>query len=85
MEREASNNFLKEKSIDDLSVESVSKGYRLKPETHALVDALSIKINGTKDQVISRACKMLENAVNCSAKKNENKSGNKKYNKYKTN
>lgn len=36
--------------------EGIAKGYRLKAETHELVNRLQKKINGTKDDVISRAC-----------------------------
>lgn len=49
--------------------EAVPKGYRLKPDTHHLVEKLTKKINGTKDEVISRACRMFENSVNRSIKK----------------
>jgi hypothetical protein len=38
---------------------SISKGYRLKPETHRLIEKLQRKTIGTKDEVISRACSML--------------------------
>lgn len=48
---------------------SFSKGYRLKPETHNLVESLSGKIKGSRDEVINRACRMLENSVNRSNKK----------------
>jgi hypothetical protein len=51
------------------SDEAVPKGYRLKPDTHHLVEKLTKKINGTKDEVISRACRMFENSVNRSMKK----------------
>lgn len=40
---------------------AVAKGYRLKPATHKLIAKLQKKINGTKDDAISRACKMLYN------------------------
>jgi hypothetical protein len=43
--------------------EGVSKGYRLKPETHRLVIRVQKKIDGTKDDVISRACKMFYETV----------------------
>ncbi|NOS85481.1 MAG: hypothetical protein HOP31_10110 [Ignavibacteria bacterium] len=52
--------------------EAIAKGYRLKPETHLLVEKLSRKINGTKDEVISRACKMFDNSVNRSMKNRNN-------------
>jgi hypothetical protein len=52
--------------------EASAKGYRLKPETHLLVEKLSRKINGTKDEVISRACKMFDNSVNRSMKNRNN-------------
>jgi hypothetical protein len=51
--------------------EGIAKGYRLKPETHELVEKLSKTINGTKDEVISRACKMLSNSVNRVKKNNK--------------
>lgn len=50
---------------------SVPKGYRLKPETHELVELLAVKINGTKEQVISRACRMFESSVNRSVSRSE--------------
>lgn len=53
--------------------EAVAKGYRLKPETHELVEKLSIKIKGTKNDVISRACRMFESSVNRSIKRKNNK------------
>lgn len=49
--------------------EAIAKGYRLKPETHELVEKLSMKIGGTKDEVISRACRMFESSVNRAIKK----------------
>jgi hypothetical protein len=38
--------------------EGVAKGYRLKLETHNLVNILQKEINGTKNDVISRACEL---------------------------
>jgi hypothetical protein len=38
--------------------EGIARGYRLKPETHELVSLLQKKINGTKNDVISRACEL---------------------------
>ena len=49
--------------------EATAKGYRLKPETHELIEKLSRKIGGTKDEVISRACRMFESSVNRAIKK----------------
>lgn len=43
--------------------EAIAKGYRLKPETHELVEQLSRKICGSKDEVISRACRMFNSSV----------------------
>jgi hypothetical protein len=43
--------------------EAVAKGYRLKPETHELVNKLQKQIRATKDEIISRACKMYYNSV----------------------
>jgi hypothetical protein len=62
-------NAKKSRVNDDNNRESTPKGYRLKPETHLLVEKLTKKINGTKDEVISRACRMFENSVNRSIKK----------------
>lgn len=41
------------------STEGIAKGYRLRAETHDLVDRLQEEIQGTKDEVISRACESL--------------------------
>lgn len=43
--------------------EGIAKGYRLKPETHDLVSILQKQINGTKEDVISRACGMLNEEI----------------------
>lgn len=42
---------------------ATAKGYRLKPETHDLVNTLQKQLNGTKDDVISRACGMLNEEI----------------------
>lgn len=36
-----------------------AKGYRLRPETHKLIDKLQIKLKADQDEVITRACEML--------------------------
>jgi hypothetical protein len=41
------------------AAEGISKGYRLKPETHRMVEKLKSQLKGSKDDVISRACSML--------------------------
>ena len=41
------------------AAEGISKGYRLKPETHRMVAKLKSKLNSSKDEVISTACCML--------------------------
>ncbi|HRE10175.1 MAG TPA: hypothetical protein PK605_05960 [Ignavibacteria bacterium] len=51
--------------------ESIPKGYRLKPQTHFLVEKLTKQINGTKEDVISRACRMFENSVKRANKRKE--------------
>jgi len=35
----------------------ISRGYRLKPQTHELIKKLETIINANSDKVISRACK----------------------------
>lgn len=45
------------------STEGVAKGYRLQPETHKLVAKLQKEIKGTKNDVISRACGMLNEEI----------------------
>jgi len=47
--------------IKNNRVESIAKGYRLKPETHKLIAKLQRKIKGTKDEAISRACSAFYN------------------------
>jgi hypothetical protein len=42
---------------------TISKGYRLRPETHKLIMKLQKKIKGTKDDTISQACGMLHSMV----------------------
>lgn len=36
----------------------ISKGYRLRPSTHKLIDKLQIMLNADQDEVITKACKM---------------------------
>lgn len=50
---------MKEKNIN--RNDTTAKGYRLKPETHEMVEVLRRKINSTNDEVISRACRMFGN------------------------
>lgn len=52
--------------------EGISKGYRLRTETHRLVARVQEKIEGTKDDVISRACEMYYNSL-ISPKENTSK------------
>jgi len=52
--------------------EAIAKGYRLKPETHKLVEKLQKKINGTKDDAINRACRMFYDEIIDSRKKRAN-------------
>ena len=42
---------------------AISKGYRLRPETHKLIIKLSKKIKGTKDDTISRACNIFYDII----------------------
>ncbi len=37
----------------------ISKGYRLKPSTHKLIDKIQAMLNANQDAVITRACKSL--------------------------
>jgi hypothetical protein len=39
--------------------EKVSKGYRLKPSTHKLIDKLQVMLKADQDTVVTKACKML--------------------------
>jgi ribosomal protein S24E len=39
--------------------EKISKGYRLKPSTHKLIDKLQVMLNADQDTVVTRACKIL--------------------------
>jgi hypothetical protein len=62
------------------NTEGVSRGYRLKPETHSLVSRVQKKIDGTKDEVISRACKMLYLRITGAGAKKKSKNNLKKQN-----
>jgi len=62
---------MKEKNIN--RNDTRAKGYRLKPETHEMVEVLRRKINSTNDEVISRACRMFGNSINRTQNKNKNK------------
>jgi hypothetical protein len=37
-------------------INKVSKGYRLKPETHRLVNKIQKSINGDRDEAVAAAC-----------------------------
>ena len=39
-------------------INKISKGYRLKPETHNLVYRIQEAINGDQDEAIANACRM---------------------------
>ncbi len=39
-------------------INKISKGYRLKPETHNLVYKIQEMINGDQDEAIANACRM---------------------------
>ena len=41
----------------------ISKGYRLKPETHILVNKIQEIINGDQDEAIANACRMYYNEI----------------------
>ncbi len=41
----------------------ISKGYRLKPETHNLVYKIQEIINGDQDEAIANACRMYYNKI----------------------
>jgi len=45
------------------TAKAISKGYRLKPETHKLIMLLSKKIKGTNDDTISRACNIFYDII----------------------
>ena len=59
------------------STGAVAKGYRLKPETHKLIQKLQRKIKGTKDDAISRACSMFYSII-LDSKRNKNNKNNHK-------
>lgn len=50
------NNFRKK-------INKVSKGYRLKPETHQIINKIQEVINGDQDEAISNACRMYYNEI----------------------
>lgn len=50
--------------------EKISKGYRLNPKTHKLIDELQIILKLSQDEVIYRACEKLFSDIKKS-KKNE--------------
>lgn len=37
-------------------INKISKGYRLKPETHKLVSKIQKSINGDRDEAVAAAC-----------------------------
>lgn len=44
-------------------INKVSKGYRLKPETHKLIYKIQRSINGDQDEAIMAACMAFFNAL----------------------
>jgi hypothetical protein len=44
--------------------EKISKGYRLKPSTHKLIDKLQVMLNADQNTVITKACRLLLNKLN---------------------
>ena len=51
-------------------INKVSKGYRLKPETHNLVYKIQEVINGDQDEAIANACRMYYNKLATQQTKN---------------
>jgi len=47
-------------------INKISKGYRLKPETHKLVHRIQRTINGDQDEAITAACLAYFNALQLS-------------------
>ncbi len=41
----------------------ISKGYRLKPETHKLVNMIQRSINGDRDEAVMAACRAYFNSI----------------------
>lgn len=41
----------------------VSKGYRLKPETHKMVYLIQRSINGDRDEAVTAACRAYFNSI----------------------
>jgi hypothetical protein len=50
-------------------IQSVSKGYRLKPSTHNMVRKLQMNLNITQDKVIRAAMKLYSEHIKNSNKK----------------
>jgi len=69
MRNEKNEDSGKLKAGKPASDESIPKGYRLKPQTHFLVEKLTKQINGTMGEVISGACKMFESSIECKKQK----------------
>ena len=50
-------------------ITKVSKGYRLKPETHKLVNKIQKSINGDRDEAVMAACMAYFNSLDSNAQK----------------
>ncbi len=46
-----------------VKVPKISKGYRLKPETHKLISILQARLKTDADSVISAACRKLHKEI----------------------
>ena len=51
-------------------IKKISKGYRLKPETHNLVHKIQEMINGDQDEAIANACRMYYHKISSRETKN---------------
>lgn len=49
----------------------VSKGYRLKMETHNIIYKLQAAVNADQDEVIAAACKMYYNYITAQSAENQ--------------
>ncbi len=58
-------------------INKISKGYRLKPETHNLVYKIQKAINGDQDEAIANACRMYYNELSSKQPKNSLRSDKK--------
>jgi hypothetical protein len=52
--------IIKEKKMrtGKTNIQTISKGYRLKPATHNMIRRMQIKLDSTQDKVISSALKL---------------------------